>query len=117
MLFELKFSWKLSEAKCAGSLGTLKKQIVLNICDCFKKMSKAISHIERTVNVLGEDPTCTKIRITNAGKDKQKSFEARLVLQYRKHGFHAFYYVYCNFLTRVDAPGGLAHFTHYASTI
>ena len=77
-MFELKFSWKLSEAKCAGSLGTLKKQIVLNICDCFKKMSKAISHIERTVNVLGEDPTCTKIRITNAGKDKQKSFEARL---------------------------------------
>ena len=45
----------------------------LNICDYFKKKCHkhrdSISHIERTVNVLGEDPT--KITITNASIDKQ----------------------------------------------
>ena len=46
----------------------------LNICNYFKNMSKAqrlylTSHIERTVNVLGESPT--KITITNASIDKQ----------------------------------------------
>ena len=44
----------------------------LNICDYFKICQKhrdSISHIERTVNVLGEDPT--KITITNASIDKQ----------------------------------------------
>ena len=44
-----------------------------NICDYFKKICQkrrdSISHIERTVNVLGEDPI--KITITNASIDKQ----------------------------------------------
>ena len=38
-----------------------------NVCD--RKHRDSISHIERTVNVLGEDPT--KITITNASIDKQ----------------------------------------------
>ena len=45
---------------------------LLNIYDYLKNMSKAQkfnSHIVRTVNVLGEDPT--KITITNASIDKQ----------------------------------------------
>ena len=44
----------------------------LNICDYLKKCQKhrdSTSHIERTVNVLGEGPT--KITITNASIDKQ----------------------------------------------
>ena len=71
-LYELKFSGKTSEEKYAASLGTKAKQIFLNICDTFKNMSKhrdSTSHIERTVNVLGEGPT--KITITNASIDKQ----------------------------------------------
>ena len=44
-----------------------------NICDYFKTICQnhrdSISHIERTVNVLCEDPT--KITITNASNDKQ----------------------------------------------
>ena len=55
MLFELKFSGKTSEEKYAASLGTSK------IC---RKHRDSISHIERTVNVLGEDPT--EITKTNA---------------------------------------------------
>ena len=35
MLFELKFSGKMSEEKYAASLGTKAKQIDLNICDYF----------------------------------------------------------------------------------
>ena len=78
MLFELKFSGKAYEEKYAASLGTKAKQIFLNICDYFKNnMSKArrdsISHIERTVNVLGEDPT--KITISNASIDKQTTLK------------------------------------------
>ena len=44
----------------------------LNIYDYFKKCEKhrdSISHTERTVNVIDEDPT--KITITNASIDKQ----------------------------------------------
>ena len=84
MLFELKFSGKTSEEKYAASLDTKAKQIFLieqnrlfiwhNICDyfkiiCQKHRDSIISHIERTVNVLGEDPT--KITITNSRIDKQ----------------------------------------------
>ena len=61
MLFELKFSGKTSEEKYAASLGTKAKQIffqipaiTLKIC---QKHSDSSSHIERTVNSLGEDPT------------------------------------------------------------
>ena len=49
------------------------RSFFLNICDYFKNMSKAqrfnFKYIERTVSVLGEDPT--KITITNASIDKQ----------------------------------------------
>ena len=73
MLFELKFSGKTSDEKYAASLGTKAKQIVfLNICDYFRICQKhrdSILHIERTVNVLGVDPS--KITITNASIDKQ----------------------------------------------
>ena len=65
-LFELKFSGKTSEEKYAASLGTTAKQFFLNICDYFKicqKHTDSTSHIEHTVNVLGEGPT--KITITN----------------------------------------------------
>ena len=74
MLFELKFGGKTSEEKYAASLGTKAKQIfLLNICDTLKKICQkhrdSLSHIERTVNVLGKDPS--KITKTNASIDKQ----------------------------------------------
>ena len=59
-LFELKFSGNTSEEKYAASLGTKAKQIFLNICDFFKEYINSTEiqlPIERTVNVLGEDPT------------------------------------------------------------
>ena len=72
-LFDLKFSGKMSEEKYAASLGSKAKQIFLNICDYFKKICQkhrdSTSHIERSVNVLGGDPT--KITLTNASIDKQ----------------------------------------------
>ena len=72
-MFELKFSGKTSEEKYAASLGTKAKRFFLNICDylnhIYQKHRDSTSHIERTVNVLGEDPT--KITITNASIDKQ----------------------------------------------
>ena len=72
-LLELKFSGKTSEEKYAASLVTKAKQIFLNICDYFKKTCQnhrdSTSHIERTVNVLDEDPT--KITITNASIDNK----------------------------------------------
>ena len=74
MSFELKFSGKTSEEKYAASLGTKAKQIFfLKYLRLFKKICQkhrdSISHIERTVNVLCEDPT--KITIPNASIDKQ----------------------------------------------
>ena len=71
-LFELKFSGKMSEEKYAASLGTKAKQICLNICDNLKICQKhrdSTSHIEHTVNILGDGPT--KITITIASIDKQ----------------------------------------------
>ena len=50
--------------------------ITLKIC---QKHRDSISHIERTVNVLGEDPT--KIKTANASIDKTNNFEACLYLQ------------------------------------
>ena len=73
MLFELKLSGKMSEEKYAASLGTKAKQIVLNSCGYFLKRCQkhrdSISHI----NVLSED--LTKISITNASIDKQKTLK------------------------------------------
>ena len=61
MLFELKFSEKTSEEKYAANLGTKAKQIFFKYLRLFKKICQkhrdSISHIERTVNVLGEDST------------------------------------------------------------
>ena len=73
MLFELKFSGKMSEGvKYAAILGTKAKQIfflissiTLKIC---QKHRDSISRIELTVNVLSEDP---KKITTNARIDKQ----------------------------------------------
>ena len=71
-LFEHKFSGKTSEEKYTTSLGTKAKQIflisaiTLKIC---QKHRDSSSHIERTINVLGEGPS--KITITNASIDKQ----------------------------------------------
>ena len=70
-MFELKVSGKTSEEKYAASLGTKAKQIFFNVCD--RKHRGSISHIERTLNVLGEDPT--KITITNASIDKQTTLK------------------------------------------
>ena len=69
---KLKFSKKTSEEKYVASLADifLISAITLKIC---QKHRDSISHIERTVNVLGEDPT--KITITNASIDKQITFK------------------------------------------
>ena len=73
MLFELKFSGKTSKNSMQQVLALRQSRfcfwisaITLKIC---KKHRDSISHIERTVNILGEDPT--KISITNASIDKQ----------------------------------------------
>ena len=69
---KLKFSKKTSEEKYVASLADifLISAITLKIC---QKHRDLISHIERTVNVLGED--LTKITITNASIDKQITFK------------------------------------------
>ena len=73
MLFELKFSGKTSEEKCAASVGTKAKQIFFKYLRLLKRICRknrdSISNIERTVNVLGEDPS--KITITLASIDTQ----------------------------------------------
>ena len=40
-LFELKFSGKTSDKKCAERLGTKAKRIFFNVCDYFKKYVKS----------------------------------------------------------------------------
>ena len=59
MFFELKFSGKTSEEKNAASLGTKAKQISFKYLRILKKICQkhrdSISHIERMLNVLGED--------------------------------------------------------------
>ena len=54
-------------------LALTQNRFFLNICDYFKNICQkhrdSISHIERTVNVLGEGPS--KKAITNASIDKQ----------------------------------------------
>ena len=67
-LCELKFSWKTSKEKYAASLGTKANRFFLISAITLKKYIKS-TEIERTVNVLGENPT--KITITNASIDKQ----------------------------------------------
>ena len=121
-LIELKFSRKTSEEKFAASLGTKAKPIFLNICDYFKKICQkhrdSISHIERTVNVLGESPT--KITITNASIDKQITLKREYIYKIEitdlEIGFWAFYYVYYSILKHVDVPDRLAQCMRYAST-
>ena len=84
MLFELKFTGKTSDEKYAASLR--QSRYFLNICDYFKMCQKHrdyILHIERTVNVLGEDPT--KITITNASIDKQITFKHDYIYKIEKY--------------------------------
>ena len=88
MFFELKFSGKTSEEKYAASLSTKAKQIfvlisaiTLKIC---QKHRDSISHIERTVNVLGEDPT--KITITNTNIDKQITLKRNYIYKIETTG-------------------------------
>ena len=70
-MLELKFSGKTSEENYAASLGTKAKQIFLISAITLKKICQkhrdSTSHIERTVNVLGEGSK--KITITNASID------------------------------------------------
>ena len=76
MLFELKFSGKLSEENMQQVLALKQSRLLKKLRLLFKRCQKhrdLISHIERTVNVLGEEPT--KITITSASIDTQKSFE------------------------------------------
>ena len=70
---ELKFRRKTSEETYAASLGTKATQIfflisAITLKTC-QKHRDSISHIERTVNVLDEDPT--KITVANASIDVQ----------------------------------------------
>ena len=73
MLFELKFSEKRLKKSMQQDLALRESRYFLNICDYLKQICQkhrdSISHMERTVNVLGEDPS--KITITNANIDKQ----------------------------------------------
>ena len=58
----------------------------LNICDYFKICQKhrdSISHIVRTVNVLGEDST--KITITNASINKQITMKRVYIFKKNEH--------------------------------
>ena len=68
------------------------------LCDFLKKICQkhidSISHIERTVNVLGEDPT--KIAITNASIDKQITLKRGYIYKIEKNGSRN-YYVYILF--------------------
>ena len=73
MLFEHKFSEKRLKKSMQQVLALRQSRYFLNICDYLKQICQkhrdSISHMERTVNVLGEDPS--KITITNANIDKQ----------------------------------------------
>ena len=75
MLFELRFSGKTSEEKCAARLGTKAKQpdlfsiSAITLKKICQKHRDSISHIERTVNALCDDPT--QITITNASIETQ----------------------------------------------
>ena len=66
------------------------KQIFLNICDYFKKNCQkhrdTTSHIERTVNVLGEGPT--KITITNESIDKQVTLKRDYIYKIENTGLY-----------------------------
>ena len=72
-LFELSSVGKRLQKNMQQVLALRQNRFFLNICDYFKKICQkhrdSTSHIERTVNVLGEGPT--KITITNATIDTQ----------------------------------------------
>ena len=69
MLFELKFSGKTSEEKYAAKAKQIFFKYLRLLWKICQKHRDSISHIERAVNVFGEDPT--KITMTNASIDKQ----------------------------------------------
>ena len=85
-------------------LALRQNRFFLNICDYFKiyiyqKHRDSASHIEHTVNVLGEDPT--KITITNASKDKQITLK------------HDFIYKIENTDLQIEVSGVLLHILFY----
>ena len=85
----------------------------------FHKHTDSISHTERTVNVLGEDPTKITIIITNESIDKQiikRVYIYKIDNTDLEIGFQAFYYVYYSILKHVDVPDRLVQCIRYAST-
>ena len=99
------------------------RQFFIIICDYFKKICQkhrdSTSHINRTVNVLGEGPI--KITITNAGIDKQITLKRDYIYKIENTdleiGFQVFYYVYYSILKHVDVTDRLPQCMRYASTI
>ena len=90
--------------------------LTLKVC---RKHRDSISHIERTVNVLGEDPT--KITITNASIDKQITLKRVYIYKIENTeleiGVQAIYYVYYSILKHSDVPDRLVQCMRYASAI
>ena len=74
-LFELSSVGKRLKKNMQQVLALRQNRFFLNICDYFKKICQkhrdSTSHIERTVNVLGEGPT----KMTNASIDKQTTLK------------------------------------------
>ena len=91
-LFELKFSGKTTEEKYAASLCTKAKTLIFKYLRLLSKICQkhrdSTSHIERTVNVLGEGPI--KIAITNASIDKQITLKPDYIYKSRNRGFRHF---------------------------
>ena len=95
---------------------SMQQVLSLSICDYFIKICQkhrdSISHKERTVNVLGEDPT--KITITNASIDKQITLKHVFIYKIENTdleiGVEAFYYVYYSILKHTDISDRLVQF-------
>ena len=82
------------------------------------KAQNSISHIERTVNVLGEDPT--KITITNASTDKQIILKRDYIYKIEnadlKIGVLGVLLLILFYFEHVDVPDRKAQCIRYAST-
>ena len=109
MLFELKCkSWHKGKADFKY-LRLLKR-----IC---QKHRDSISHIERTVDVLGEDPT--KITITNASIDKLITLNRVYIYKIENTDLEievSGVLLYYSILKHVYVPDRLAQCMRYAST-
>ena len=90
----------------------------LNICDYFKKYVKS-THIEHTINVLGEGPT--KITITNVSIDKQITLKRDYIYKIENTDLEigvsgVLLSILYSILKHVDVPDRLAQCMRYAST-